>query len=119
MPTMGNETLADEAEVFGRATLAGFFCRRDGEDSFFMRFLFSALNHGIFGSGCIVRRHTFFKAGLLMLLLAAGWPLAGPLPALTNSINLGAISFKGRIKSTSPVLMEDSGMLKSCDVGRS
>ena len=42
-----------------------------------------------------------------------------PFTAPTSSINLGAIPFKGRIKSTSPVLMEVSGMLKSCDVGRS
>ena len=39
--------------------------------------------------------------------------------APTSSINLGAISFKDRIKSTSPVLIEVSGMLKSCDVARS
>lgn len=42
-----------------------------------------------------------------------------PLPAPTSSISLGAISVKGRMKSTSPVLIEVSGMLKSCDVGRS
>ncbi len=46
-------------------------------------------------------------------------PIFYLLPAPTSSINLGAILSKGRIKSTSPVLIEVSGMLKSCDVGRS
>ena len=44
---------------------------------------------------------------------------AGALPAPTNSINFEAISSRGRTKSTSPVLIDVSGMLKSCELGRS
>ena len=51
MPTMGNATFAGAMAVSGRVTLADFFGGRAGEDFFFMRFLFSALNHGIFDSG--------------------------------------------------------------------
>lgn len=46
-------------------------------------------------------------------------PTLVQLHAPTSSINLGAIPSKGRMKSTSPVLIAVCGMLKSCDVGRS
>ena len=50
MPTMGNDTPAGGADIFGDATLAGLFCRRAGKDFFFMR-LFHALERGSFGCG--------------------------------------------------------------------
>jgi hypothetical protein len=50
MPTMGNVALAGAADVSGRIVGTVSFCRGDDADYFFMR-LFTARNHGIFGSG--------------------------------------------------------------------
>ena len=51
MPTMGNEIFAGAPAVSGRVTFAGLFGWRADEDFFFIRLLFSTLNHGIFDYG--------------------------------------------------------------------
>ena len=117
MPTMGNVEIT--ADVSGRIVETGFFCRRD-DDDFFSMCLFPACHHGIYGSARTVRLITSFFNGMRVCMTDSGHPASFyPLSAPTSSINFGAIVFKERIKSTSPVLMEVSGMLKSCDVGRS
>ena len=118
MPTIGNG-LSSPAKGAAGVLATGVAAAEAGADTDFFSMRSGQGNDSL--SITMVPEACHPKQSSKAIIYAASFPHPAAVPShcRASSINLAAISSNGRMKSTCPVSIEVSGMLKSFDVDRS